>query len=88
MSWCEDYNDPLPDACDHGFPLGINCHDCDHDLEDDDDHWTCLYPDRCLMPAMHCRDECHTVEDVEAYYAEVEGIAPLQTENPPDTLRE
>lgn len=68
MSYCEDYIDPFDRN---------PCHDCGENLcicgdeSDDDDHWTCLYPDKCLMPAMHCRDECHTVEDAEAYYAEI-----------------
>lgn len=66
MSYCEDYIDP--------FDRNLGDYDSeDIDDEEDDDHWDCLYPDKCLMPAMHCRDECHTVEDVEAYYAEAEG---------------
>lgn len=40
-----------------------------------DDDYTCAYPGKCLMPSMvHTRGECHTVEDMEAYYAEMEGL--------------
>lgn len=44
----------------------------EYDLADDDmDSWECAYPDRCLMAfADHLRSECHTVEDMEAYYSE------------------
>lgn len=41
---------------------------------DDEELWTCCSPEKCLMPGAHMRGECHTVEDAEAYYAEVEGI--------------
>lgn len=63
MSYCEDYIEPFDLHPDH-----------DEDETEDDEHWTCLYPDKCLMPGMHCRDECYTAEDAEAYYAEVEGL--------------
>lgn len=42
------------------------------DEEDDPEYWTCAFPDRCLMPSDHSRDECHTVEDAEQYYADME----------------
>ena len=29
---------------------------------EDGDRWACAFPGRCLMPAEHLRDECHTVE--------------------------
>lgn len=42
--------------------------------DDDEDEWECAYPDKCLMPSpFHQRSECHTVEDMEAYYRETEG---------------
>ena len=44
------------------------------DPVDEEYLWTCCYPDKCLMPGAHTRDECHTVEDMEAYYAEMENI--------------
>lgn len=70
MSYCEDYIDPFDRELDGG----------EGDIRDEDeDHWTCLYPDKCLMPAMHCRDECHTVEDAEAYYAEMFAEAKEQS---------
>lgn len=78
MSYCEDYMEPFAYDCEHGIPHGINCDDCaDEGLEDcdDDEEWECAFPDRCLMPSpLHSRSECYTVEDAEAYYAEVEGI--------------
>lgn len=76
MSWCEDYADPFPRDCEHGVPDGINCDDCaDEGMEDDQEDWECAFPDECLMPSpLHHRSECYTVEDAEAYYAEVEGI--------------
>lgn len=79
MSWCEDYIDPFQRTCDHGVPDGISCDDCDEDqleaLAEDDEQWECAYPGKCLMPSPdHHRSECYTVEDAEAYYAEVEGI--------------
>lgn len=45
------------------------------DDEDDQEDWECAFPGQCLMPdPLHHRSECHTVEDAEAYYTEVEGI--------------
>ena len=67
MSYDEDYIDP--------YDRDLGDYDSrDTEDEEDEDHWTCLYPGKCLMPAFHCRDECHTVEDAEAYYAEMEGV--------------
>jgi hypothetical protein len=63
MEYCEDYIDPF----DRDSFNGID----EVDREDDDDHWECVYPGKCLMPFPHCRDECHTVEDAEAYYEEM-----------------
>ena len=76
MSYCEDYIDPFPRDCEHGVLDGINCDDCvDEAMEDDQEDWECAYPDKCLMPSpLHHRSECYTVQDAEAYYAEVEGI--------------
>jgi hypothetical protein len=62
MSYCEDYVNP--------FDRDPNDDEGEIEREDDEDNWICLYPDKCLMPALHTRDECHTVEDAEAYYAE------------------
>lgn len=36
--------------------------------EDEDKDWGCLYPGKCLMPDLHFESECHTAEDMEAYY--------------------
>jgi hypothetical protein len=48
-----------------------------HESEfEEEEYWTCAYLGRCLMPSPdHTRDECHTVEDMEAYYADMEGIS-------------
>lgn len=63
--YCEDYIDPFD--CDPGDDEG-HC-------ADDKDEWECAYPGRCLMPdPLHHWSECYTVADMEAYYAEVEGI--------------
>jgi hypothetical protein len=60
MSYAENDIDPF------------NCNPVDfEDPIDEEEFWTCCYPDRCLMPGAHTRDECHTVEDAEAYYAEM-----------------
>lgn len=59
MSYCEDYIEP--------FDM--------REYEDEEEDWECAYPNECLMPSPgHHRSECHTVEDAEAYYAEVEFI--------------
>lgn len=74
MSWCEDYIDPFPRGCDHGVPDGVRCGECVAEMEDDQEDWECAYPSTCLMPSPdHHRSECYTVEDAEAYYAEVDG---------------
>lgn len=58
MEYCEDYRDP-----DYDFNIADG---------DDEDKWECAYPGKCLMPSPdHMRDECYTVEDAEAYYAEM-----------------
>lgn len=45
------------------------------DEEEDEEQWECAYPGECLMPSMgHHRSECYTVTDMEAYYAEAEGL--------------
>lgn len=45
------------------------------EAEDDDEQWECAYPGECLMPGIsHHRSECFTVEDAEAYYAEMENL--------------
>ena len=45
----------------------------DDDNEDEMDSWECAYPEQCLMAfADHLRSECHTVEDMEAYYREMQ----------------
>lgn len=65
MSYCEDYSDPFDRNPDD---------DEDESRENefqDEENWTCLYPGKCLMPSMHCRDECHTEEDLEAYYMDI-----------------
>jgi hypothetical protein len=73
--YCEDYIDPFPRECDHGVPDGVRCGECAAEMEDYEHEWECAYPDKCLMPSpVHLRSECHTVEDAEAYYTEVEGI--------------
>jgi hypothetical protein len=43
--------------------------DYDYDDEDLDDvyRWTCCFPGKCLMPGEHLRDECHTIEMIEAF---------------------
>jgi hypothetical protein len=79
MSYCEDYIDPFERECDHGRRDGMRCVECTLDAlderVDDDEDWECAYPDKCLMPSpLHHRSECYTVEDAEAYYAEVEGV--------------
>lgn len=43
------------------------------DEGEDEEQWECAFPVECLMPGMgHHRSECFTVEDAEAYYAEME----------------
>jgi hypothetical protein len=59
------------------YPEGVTdadyCFDTPSVGDDEDDEWDCAYPDKCLMPSIyHLRGECHTVEDMEAYYAEME----------------
>jgi hypothetical protein len=50
-------------------------YDGDDDAPRDEESWTCAFPGHCLMAyADHMRDECHTVEMLEAYYREVEGV--------------
>lgn len=62
MSYCENYIRPFEDV-----PFD--------DDEDDEEEWECAYPGECLMPGLgHHRSECYTAEDMEAYYAEQEGI--------------
>ena len=59
MSYYEDYIRPFEDV-----PFD--------DEEDGAEQWECAYPGECLMPGMgHHRSECFTVEDAEAYYAEM-----------------
>ena len=60
----------------------IDCDDWDDFLDQNtlDDEYECAYPGKCLMPSpIHTRDECHTVEDMEAYYKEMEGLDGLET---------
>lgn len=38
--------------------------------EDDHDRWVCCFPGRCLMPAEHTKDECHTAGMMERWIAE------------------
>jgi hypothetical protein len=58
--WPEDLTDPLNSA-----PEDFE------DPVDEEELWTCCYPDKCLMPGAHTRSECHTVEDAEAYEREM-----------------
>lgn len=60
MSYAENEVDPF-----NSNPVDFE------DPIDEEELWTCCYPDKCLMPGAHTRDECHTVEDAEAYYAEM-----------------
>jgi len=45
--------------------------DDDDYCERDEDEWGCCFPEGCLMAyADHMKGECHTVEMLEAYYAD------------------
>jgi hypothetical protein len=67
------FGDPCPDC--GGYPCT-----CDDDREKNDDEHSigCHFPDRCLMPGMHMKYECHDVAMIEAQEAE---YAPLITED-------
>lgn len=62
--YCEDYLDP--------FDRNPDDYEGEIEREEDEDEWKCAYPGKCLMPSpLHQRHECYTVEDAEAYYAEM-----------------
>ena len=50
-----------------------------------EDDWTCAYPDTCLMLGDHTRDECHTVEMLEAFLDE-QGLTPAEMQATLQTL--
>jgi hypothetical protein len=69
-NWDDDDDDDSPWAdCEACGQVG------DHGVEGCPADLVCAFPDECLMPGPHLRDECHTVEMMEAWEEE-QGITP------------
>lgn len=70
---CCDCEDCCEDCCEEYLDTSG---DFDSDDERETERWVCIGPE-CINPHyLHTRDECMTVESVEAYYAEREAKGP------------